>query len=111
MARVAGRTWGLRIRYQPEVGADELEDFINGSPKPVQGKKTCLAIANRMEVHADGAVSACKFFPEFTVGDLRGRSVDEVWRGENFRRVREELHESGLTPVCAKCVLLYLNGD
>jgi radical SAM protein with 4Fe4S-binding SPASM domain len=111
MARIAARSWNIRIRYQPELKPDEVEDFILGSSKPVQGRRTCLAIANRMEVHADGNVSACKFFPEFVVGSLRDSSVAEIWHGERFHRARTLLHEAGLTPVCSKCLLLYLNGD
>jgi radical SAM protein with 4Fe4S-binding SPASM domain len=111
MARIAARTWNIRIRYQPEVRADEIDAFIGGASTPVQGKRTCLAIANRMEVHADGNVSACKFFPEFVVGSLRDAGVAEIWRGERFHRARTLLHEAGLTPVCSKCLLLYLNGD
>jgi radical SAM protein with 4Fe4S-binding SPASM domain len=110
MARVAARTWGIRIRYQPEVSPDELGDFVNGTSRPAQGKSQCLAVSNRMEVHADGQVSSCKFFPEFIVGDLQATSVRELWQSERFRRVRELLHHLGLMPVCSKCILLYLNG-
>jgi radical SAM protein with 4Fe4S-binding SPASM domain len=110
MAKVASRAWNLRIRYQPELREDEVDAFIRGSSRPAQGRSTCLAISNRMEVHADGNVSACKFFPEFVVGSLRAGSVEEIWRGERFRRARVLLHEAGLTPVCAHCILLYLNG-
>jgi radical SAM protein with 4Fe4S-binding SPASM domain len=111
MARISGRRWDLRIRYQPEIAEGELEAFVLGSSAPAQGKSKCLAVSNRIEVHADGQVSSCKFFPEFIVGSLEAMNVRELWQGERFRRVRELLHQTGLMPVCSKCILLYLNGD
>ena len=40
----------------------------------------CLAVSNRMEVHADGNVSSCKFFPEFVVGNLYETGTVDLWR-------------------------------
>jgi radical SAM protein with 4Fe4S-binding SPASM domain len=110
MARIASRAWDMRIRFQPEVSQDELQDFVHGTSRPAQGRTQCLAVSNRMEVHADGNVSSCKFFPEFIVGNLHDTGVRELWQGERFRKVREQLHHTGLMPVCSKCILLYLNG-
>jgi radical SAM protein with 4Fe4S-binding SPASM domain len=110
MARIASRKWGMRLRYQPETAGGELDDFVAGGAKPAEGRTMCLAIANRLEVLADGSVSACKFFPEFVIGDLRRSSVSELWHGERFRKVRSLMRELGLMPICSKCTLLYQNG-
>lgn len=110
MARLAARTWSVRIRFQPELAEDELSDFVGGGTRPAEGRTTCLAIANRMEVLADGRASACKLFPEFIIGDLRESSVAELWHGERFRKVRARMREIGLMPICSKCTLLYQNG-
>ncbi|MDN0201111.1 radical SAM protein [Streptomyces sp. S.PNR 29] len=110
MARLAEREWNIRIRYQPEVSDEEIEDFILGTPAPVQQRSRCLAVYNRMEVHADGNVSSCKFFPEFVVGNLYDTPAEQLWHSPNFRRVREILAENGMMPICSRCILLYLNG-
>ncbi|MDI5962364.1 radical SAM protein [Streptantibioticus silvisoli] len=110
MARLAARSWRSRVRYQPQLEADEIEDFIRGTSRPAQGRNRCLAVTNRMEVHADGNVSSCKFFPEFVVGNLYETPVLELWRSPSFTRVRGLLAERGMMPVCSKCILLYLNG-
>ncbi|MFC4465768.1 radical SAM protein [Streptomyces xiangluensis] len=110
MRRLASRRWGVRVRYQPQLEADEVEDFILGTSRPAQGRNRCLAVSNRMEVHADGNVSSCKFFPEFVVGNLYDTPVAELWQSQAFREVRSILAESGMMPVCSKCILLYLNG-
>nr|AKC92675.1 putative AstB/chuR/mirJ-related protein [Amycolatopsis sp. SANK 60206] len=110
MRRLAERRWKVRVRYQPQLEADEVEDFILGTSRPAQHRSRCLAVSNRMEVHADGAVSSCKFFPEFVVGNLHETGVADLWRSESFRKVRGILAENGMMPVCSKCILLYLNG-
>lgn len=110
LARLASRAWNIRIRFQPQVEEDELEDFILGRSAPVQQRSRCLAVSNRMEVHADGNVSSCKFFPEFVVGNLYETPTAQLWQSENFRRVRQILAENGMMPICSKCILLYLNG-
>lgn len=110
MTRIADRTWNLRVRYQPELEEDEIAGFILGHERPGQRKSQCLAVSNRMEVHADGKVTSCKFFPEFAVGNLYDMSVEELWRGPTFRKVRMILAENGMMPVCSRCILLYTNG-
>jgi radical SAM protein with 4Fe4S-binding SPASM domain len=110
MSRLAERPWNVRVRYQPQLEPDEVEAFVLGSPAPAQRRSRCLAVSNRLEVHADGKVSSCKFFPEFVIGDLYDNSVQEVWQGQAFRDVRQVLRGTSLMPVCSKCILLYLNG-
>lgn len=109
MRRINERTWKIRIRYQPALEISQVKDYILGTTATAQHKKKCLAITNRMDVLADGSVSACKLFSEFDVGNLKTMDVEEVWNGEKFRKVRAIL-SSGLMPVCSKCILLYLNG-
>ena len=103
------RPWNIRLRYQPGLEADEFYAFVSGSDQPGQKRTQCLSISNRMDVLADGSVCSCKLFPEFSVGNLYDEGVVDIWRGEKFGRVRETIHE-GLTPICSKCVLLYLHG-
>ncbi len=110
MRRLARRKWDVRIRYQPDLEEDEVDDFIRGTSRPAQNRNKCLAVSNRMEVHADGAVSSCKFFPEFVVGNLHDTPVLDLWQSPKFRRVRQILSANGMLPVCSKCILLYLNG-
>nr|WTA64366.1 radical SAM protein [Micromonospora sp. NBC_00855] len=110
MRQLASRSWDVRVRYQPQLEDDEVEDFILGTSRPAQHRSKCLAVSNRLEVHADGNVSSCKFFPEFVVGNLYQSGVAELWQSEPFREIRKILSANGMMPVCSKCILLYLNG-
>lgn len=101
---------GLKLRFNPTLSDDDLEAFLAGSDKPAQGKTRCLALYSRLDVFPNGEAVSCKFFPEFTVGNLATASLDEVWRGQAYERVRETVSSCGLMPACAKCNLLYTRG-
>lgn len=88
---------------------DEIAGFLAGSERPAEGRTRCLSIATRLNVLPDGTVTTCKLFPEMRVGDLAQDGVAGVWHGEAARRARATL-ACGLTPVCSKCVQLYLHG-
>jgi radical SAM protein with 4Fe4S-binding SPASM domain len=111
MAKLADRPWRLRVRYQPQLNNDEVDDFIRGTSRPAQRRSRCLAVSNRVEIHADGRVSSCKFFPEFAIGNLHDEAMTDIWQSERFSQVRGVLREHGLMPVCSKCILLYLSGE
>ncbi|SHI58563.1 Radical SAM superfamily enzyme, MoaA/NifB/PqqE/SkfB family [Clostridium cavendishii DSM 21758] len=107
--RLNSRVWNIRIRFQPALEIPQIENFIAGKEIPAQHRKCCLSISNRMNVLPSGKVTVCKNFPEFTVGDLNNETVEELWHNNNFKKCREIL-SSNLTPVCSKCILLYLHG-
>ena len=102
--------WRLKLRYNPELNADDLPLFLSGSDIPAQQKTRCQSTSTRMDVFPDGSVISCKFFPEFRVADLKTQSVDQAWRSAKFDQVRETVATCGLMPVCAKCNLLYARG-
>lgn len=108
--KVNERTWKTKLRYNPEIDSHEIKEFILGSDKPAQNKTKCLAIKNRMDVFPNGEVVSCKFFPEFSVGDLKEENVQDIWHGCKFTKVRETIDHEGLMPVCSKCNLLYSRG-
>ncbi|WP_375502649.1 radical SAM protein [uncultured Nostoc sp.] len=108
--RVNERTWKIKLRYNPALDIDDIKEFILGSDKPAQNKTKCLAIKTRMDVFPNSEVISCKFFPEFSVGDLKNDTVSDVWHGEKFTKVRETIEQCGLMPICSKCSLLYSRG-
>lgn len=57
------------------------------------------SISNRMDGLADGSVSSCKLFSEFSVGSLYEKGVLELWESETVKKVRETIY-GGLTPNC-----------
>lgn len=109
MGVIAARTWNCRVRFQPELTPAEVPDFILGSEKPGMGRSRCLSVVQRLNVLPNGDVTTCKLFPEFAIGNLQQATVAELWHSAAARRARQTL-SCGLTPVCSKCVQLYLAG-
>ncbi|MOA11281.1 hypothetical protein D3C78_1312140 [compost metagenome] len=111
MEQINQKNWSIRVRYQPGLETNQVKDYIVGSNEPVQNKEKCLALNSRMDVLADGKVTACKHFSELAVADLNlADDIKAVWQGEEFNEVRRTIN-CGLMPVCSKCILLYLNGN
>ncbi|WP_010244006.1 radical SAM/SPASM domain-containing protein [Acetivibrio cellulolyticus] len=109
LEKINEKVWRNRIRYQPDLEFDEIEDFVMGRDISRSKTRKCLAISNRMDVDPDGTVSACKFFSEFKIGNIKDSSVYDLWNCESFKKVRS-LVNAGLMPVCSKCSALYLHG-
>jgi len=107
--KLNSRIWKTRVRIRPDMTLDEAEGFLLGTEEPAQNRKKCHAVSNRMDILADGTVSSCKLFPEFKVGDLYSQEPLEIWKSKNYEKLRGIMYE-GLTPICSKCIQLYLNG-
>ena len=110
MKRISEKRWNIRIRFQPALEPEEIDDFILGGRKTAQERQKCLAVFNRIDILENGEVSACKLFREFTVGNIHEKTIQELWEGEKMAEIRSRM-SCGLLPVCSKCVLLYLNGE
>ncbi len=109
LKKISNHQWNIRVRFQPAVQLNEVSEFTSGICSCVQNKKQCLAVVNRMDILQDGTMSACKLFKEFTIGNLKDHTVEELWNSMKFQQIRKVLSKE-LMPVCSKCVLLYLNG-
>jgi radical SAM protein with 4Fe4S-binding SPASM domain len=110
LERINERVWNIRVRYQPGLDYDEIEQFVRGEVMTSRCATTCMALSTRLDVLPTGDVTACKFFSEFTVGNLKEQGLQEIWDSDNYDRVREIINVEGLTPACSKCSVLYLHG-
>lgn len=108
LRRINARTWKTAIRYQPGLEFDEIENFVRGRAMTARCATTCRVLHTRADITPDGTVSACKFFSEFAVGNLREHSLGALWSSEQYERIRETFAEQ-LSPACSKCNVLYLH--
>jgi len=87
-----------------------LNPIVPVPPVPAGGKKFCCPqLWQRMFVHPDGVVTVCcvDSARSLTVGHIHGKTVEEIWNGPEYRRLRE-LHATGRIdeiPACAHCHL------
>ncbi|WP_168122395.1 radical SAM protein [Paenibacillus sp. HB172176] len=110
LKQIKSRSWKTRIRFQPGLEPDEIESFVRGQVMNVRCADTCLALSTRVDILPDGNASACKFFSEFTVGNLHESGLRELWHSEEYDRIRGKINTE-LTPACSKCSVLYLTSS
>lgn len=108
LKRINGRTWTTKIRYQPDLEFDEMETYVRGQSMTVRCATTCRVLNSRVDINPTGNVSACKFFSEFSVGNLHDQPLATLWRSERYERLRQVFGEK-LSPACSKCNVLYLH--
>lgn len=106
---IRSRKWSAAVRFQPDVSDAQLDAFLSGKAATAQNRTRCISKFVRLSVLPNGDVTTCKLFPEFTVGNLLRQNLTEIWRGAVTREVLTRL-DHRLTPVCGKCVQLYLHG-
>ncbi|MEK3716432.1 MULTISPECIES: radical SAM protein [unclassified Paenibacillus] len=109
LRRINSNTWhNTRIRYQPGLDFDEIEDFVAGKPMKSRSTSKCLALSTRVDIAPNGMVSACKFFGELAIGNVKDLTLTDIWNSARYDRLRRIMDE-GLSPACSKCNVLYLN--
>lgn len=108
MKMIFDKKWNIRIRFHPDLSEADLLGYIEGDAKPIN-KTRCLGISNRIDLLPSGQVTPCKKFPEFNVGSLKGKSLEDVWHGEAYTKFRA-VHNNELMSICSKCEMLYANG-
>jgi len=108
LRKINARTWKLKVRYQPGLEFDEIEAFVRGKSMTPRCAAKCSVLTTRADVVPTGQVVACKFFTEFSVGNLHDQSLGALWNGENYNRIRDTFSQQ-LSPACSKCSVLYLH--
>jgi radical SAM protein with 4Fe4S-binding SPASM domain len=108
LKRINSRTWATKIRYQPDLEFDEIEAYVRGQSMSPRCATRCHALNYRVDISPTGSVSACKFFSEFSVGNLHTQPLSAMWRSQQYERIRQTLGQQ-LSPACSKCNVLYLH--
>lgn len=107
VGRLNNRAWNIRLRFTQQLEMHDISTYIDDTY--VTSRK-CLALAHRIEIMADGKVGTCSlFFPELSIGDIYKNSLMDIWKSEQFNKLRGIIG-GGLMPICSKCCLLYRNG-
>ena len=109
VSKINSRVWNIRVRLQPALEINEFEKYILGEELPAQKRIHCYASSYRLDILANGNVTACQPFEEFSVGNLYEKSLLEIWHSDKYNKIRKIISKE-LMPVCSKCILLYLNG-
>lgn len=80
------------------------EKCFEKTPIPVKG--VCDWLMENIYISAEGKVAFCCSNTRYYVGDLQKESLEEIWHGENYRRMVEVFRKGYLPWYCKDCNLL-----
>lgn len=92
--------------YMP-FSEDEYQAWFAGSATPV-GLQRCRNSEKLLDIQPSGEANFCIDFPDYSVGNVLGSTIESVWNGERanaFRRYRQATP----LPVCCRCGAKYMS--
>ena len=90
---------GITINWRPAQSYDDLEKYYTPG-YPLRGQ--CFYPFFGGRVTYDGKVNFCPFI-RVEMGDVREKSLEQIWNGEKFVGLRKKLLDHGIFPVCRRC--------
>ena len=68
----------------------------------------CLNIEKLIDIQPDGSANFCVDFVDYSFGNVRETSIEELWNGERAERFRQYRREKPLA-VCQRCGAKYMS--
>ncbi|MFC1835653.1 radical SAM protein, partial [Thermodesulfobacteriota bacterium] len=93
---------GPAIIIMPNLTAPkELETYYTNHQARF-GFERCSHVYTSAEINSNGDMSPCRDYHDFVVGNVKEKTVTELWNSEPYRKFRLSLSEKGLMPVCSR---------
>jgi radical SAM protein with 4Fe4S-binding SPASM domain len=91
------------VTFFPDVqGPDALRAYY-ADHREAFGYTRCISIFHAVEIDSNGDMSPCRDYHDYVVGNVKERTITELWNDERYRRFRSSLHTEGLMPACTRC--------
>ncbi|MER7076744.1 radical SAM protein [Saccharopolyspora kobensis] len=89
-------------------GNEEKAKFFTPDWHRTVRETTCTKLWAQSTLLPNGQVISCTTFADTVMGSIKGSSLSEVWHGDTYRRMREQIKQ-GLAPVCYRCCELNMD--
>jgi radical SAM protein with 4Fe4S-binding SPASM domain len=83
-------------------GVDNLRAYYTDHDNHF-GFNRCISIHQAVELDSNGDMSPCRDYHDYIVGNVKERTVTELWNSERYRAFRQSLGADGLMPACTRC--------
>ena len=67
------------------------------------GYNRCVSVYSAVEINSNGDMSPCRDYHDFVVGNVKEKTVTQIWNSAPYRKFRKSISEKGLMPVCTRC--------
>lgn len=84
---------------------DEYKEWFSNSCSVV-GLERCLNVENLIDIQPNGDANFCIDFPDYVFGNIKDKSIEEVWNSEEAEIFRKYRREKPLA-VCYRCGAKY----
>lgn len=86
--------------YMP-LNEEQYRDWFTDTQIRV-GPRHCLNIEKLIDIQPDGSVNFCVDFIDYSFGNVREATIEELWNGERAERFRKARRNRPLA-VCGRC--------
>ncbi len=90
------------IIMPPLTDAADIETYYTDHQARF-GFDRCVHIFTDVELNCNGDMSPCRDYHDFVVGNVKDKTITELWNSEPYRKFRTSLATKGLMPVCTRC--------
>jgi MoaA/NifB/PqqE/SkfB family radical SAM enzyme len=92
--------------YMP-LSEDEYRTWLSDPISPV-GSTHCTNVEKLIDIQPHGEANFCVDFPDYTIGNVKESTIEEIWNGERAARFREYRRKKPLA-VCYRCGAKYMS--
>jgi MoaA/NifB/PqqE/SkfB family radical SAM enzyme len=85
----------------------EYRAWFSDATSPV-GPQHCTNVEKLIDIQPNGEANFCVDFPDYSIGNVRQASIEQVWNGERAERFRQYRREKPLA-VCYRCGAKYMS--
>jgi radical SAM protein with 4Fe4S-binding SPASM domain len=86
---------------------DEYRVWFQDPLTPVKSS-TCMNVETLIDIQPNGEANFCVDFPDYSIGNVKGSSIAEVWNSSRAQRFRDYRREKPLS-VCYRCGAKYIS--
>ena len=90
------------IILPPLTRVEDLEKYYTDHSCAF-GYDRCVSVYSAVEINSNGDMSPCRDYHDFVVGNVKEKTVTQIWNSEPYRKFRKSISEKGLMPVCTRC--------
>jgi MoaA/NifB/PqqE/SkfB family radical SAM enzyme len=87
------------------LSEDQYRTWFSDVTTPI-GPTECWNLDGLLDIQPDGEANFCIDFPDYSIGNVRTSTIEELWNGERARRFRDFRRQTPLA-VCHRCGAKY----
>jgi radical SAM protein with 4Fe4S-binding SPASM domain len=81
---------------------EEVKSYYSDHTQ-VFGYDQCVSIFMELQIDANGDVSLCRDYHDYSIGNIRSDDIRDLWNGEKAVQFRQSISREGIMPVCRRC--------